>query len=131
MRGPFRRFLMPRAHKAGAFCVGARATTKLSLLKVALFAVPLALTAVILSVAVIPTVAVAQIPGIGGPPPDTILIGADSTGLAPELAEADSIAILADSSEILADSLEILADSGKVAPKILPVISSGVGPSLS
>lgn len=122
MRGPFRRFLLPRAHKAGAFCVGARATTKLSLLKAALFAVPLALTAVILSVAVIPTVAVAQIPGIGGPPPDTILIGADSTGLAPELAEADS-------SAILADSLEILADSGKVAPKILPVISSGVGSS--
>ncbi|HAB30003.1 MAG TPA: hypothetical protein DCE19_04715, partial [Gemmatimonadetes bacterium] len=113
---------MPRAHKAGAFCVGARATTKLSLLKIALFAVPLALTAVILSVAVIPTVAVAQIPGIRGPPPDTILIGADSTGLAPELAEADPI-------EILADSSEILADSGKVAPKILPVISSGMGPS--
>ena len=101
--------------------------------------VPLVFTAVILSAAFIPSAAVAQIPGIGGPPRDTVLTGADSIGLAeadssavltdPSAILADSIAILADSLEILADSSEILADSGKVAPKILPVISSGPGPS--
>ncbi len=123
MNGPLRRLLSPRAYKAGALCVGT--------------------TAVMLSVALVPSAAVAQIPGIGGPPPSAVLAGADSTGRALGLAEADSSAVLADSSavladssviladslEILADSLEILADSGKVAPKILPVISSGPGPS--
>ena len=151
MKGRLGGFLSLRAHQAGAFCVGAPATTTvgaparttISLLTTALFAVPWALTAVILSAAFIPSAVVAQIPGIAGPPPDTVLAEADSTGRAPGLAEADSTAILADSSAILADSsviladssailadsLEILADSGKVAPKILPVISSGPGPS--
>ena len=113
MKRPPRRSLAPRAHKAGAFYVG-----------------------VIFSAAFIPPPVVAQIPGIAGPPPDTVLAGADSTARAPGLAEADSmailadsIAILADSMAILADSIAILADSGRVVPKRLPVISSGPGPS--
>ena len=110
MKGLLARFLSLRAHQAGAFCVGAPATTTvgvparttISLLTAALFAVPWALTAVILSAAFIPSAVVAQIPGIAGPPPDTVLAEADSTGRAPGLAEADSSAILADSSAILA-----------------------------
>ena len=136
MRGSLRRLLSPRAYKAGAFCVGAPARTTISLLIAASLAAPLALTAVIFSAAFIPSAAVAQIPGIAGPPPDTVLAATDSTGRAPGLAESDSMAILADSSAILADSSAILADSsailadsGRVAPKRLPVISSGPGPS--
>ncbi len=136
MNRPVRRLLSPRAHKAGAFYVGAPARTTISLLTTASLSVPFAFTALVFSAAFIPSAAVAQIPGIAGPPPDTVLAGADSTGRAPGLAEADSSVILADSSviladssEILADSSEILADSGRVAPKRLPVISSGPGPS--
>jgi len=112
--------------------------------------VPFVFTAVLLSAAFIPSAAVAQIPGITRPAPDTVLAGADSLGRAPGLVEADSSAILADSSVILADSSAILADSsviladssviladssviladsGRVAPKRLPVISFGPGPS--
>jgi hypothetical protein len=124
-----RRFLSPRAYKAGAFYVGTPARTKISFLTAALVAVPFALRAAVFSAAFIPSAAVAQIPGIAGPPPDTVLAGADSTGRVPGLAEADSSTILADSSTILADSSAILADSGRVAPKGLPVISFGPGPS--
>ena len=127
MKRPLRRLFAPRADKAGAFYVG-----------------------VIFSAAFFPSAAVAQIPGITGPPPDTVLAGADSTGRAPGLAEADSSAILADSIVILADSIvilgdslailgdsmailtdstAILADSGTVVPRRLPVISPGPGPS--
>ena len=143
MNRSLRRLLSPRAYKAGAFYVGAPARTTISFLTVALVAVPFALTAAVFSAAFIPSAAVAQIPGIAGPPPDTVLAGADSTGRAPGLAEADSsaisadsmailadsMAILADSMAIFADSIAILADSGRVAPKRLPVISSGPGPS--
>lgn len=83
----------------------------------------LALTALMLSVGLVPSAAVAQIPGIAGPPADTLLAGADSTGPAPGVAEADSSAILPDSSAIL-------ADSGSVAPPMLPTITSGPGPSV-
>ena len=143
MNRSLRRLLSPRAYKAGAFYVGTPARSTISFLAAALVAVPVALTAAIFSAAFIPSAAVAQIPGIAGPPPDTVLAGADSTGRAPGLAEADSSAILADSSAILADSSAILADSsatladssailadsGRVAPKRLPVISFGPGPS--
>ena len=143
VKRPLRRLLAPRAHRAGAFYVGAPAGTAVPPLTAASLAVPLALTAVIFSEAFIPFPAGAQIPGIAGPPPDTVLADADSTGRAAGLAEADSSAILADSSAILADSSAILADSsailadsmaiptdsGRVAPKRLPVISSGPGPS--
>ena len=136
MNRSLRRLLSPRAYKAGAFYVGAPARSTISFLTAALVAVPVALTTAVFSAAFIPSAAVAQIPGIAGPPPDTVLAGADSTGRAPGLAEADSSAILADSSAILADSSailadssEILADSGRVAPLRLPVISFGPGPS--
>ena len=150
MNRSLRRLLSPRAYKAGAFYVGAPARTTISFLTAALVAVPFALTAAVFSAAFIPSAAVAQIPGIGGPPLDTVLAGADSTGRAPALAQADSSAIpadssailadssatladssaiLADSSVTLADSSAILADSGRVAPKGLPVISFGPGPS--
>ena len=99
MKRPPRRLLAPRAYQAGAF------------LTAGFLALPLSLTAVMLPAAFTPSVAVAQIPGISGLPPDTLLAGADSTRQAPEPAEADSSAILADSS--------------KVAPKRLPAISSG------
>ena len=82
----------------------------------------LSFTVLMLPAAFTPSVTVAQIPGIAGPPPDTVLSGADSTGRAPGLAEADS-------SATLTDSVAILADSGRVVPKRLPVISSGLGPS--
>ena len=90
----------------------------------------------ILSAAFVPSAAVAQIPGIAGPPPDTVPLEADPTGGAPERAAADSSTILADSSAVLADSMailpdsmEILADSGRAAPQRLPLITSGPGPS--
>ena len=136
MKRPLRRLLAPRAHKAGAFYVGEPAGIAVPPLTAASLTVSLALTAVIFSAAFIPSATVAQIPGIAGPPPDTVLAAADSAGRAPGLAEADSsaipadsMAILADSSTILADSFAILADSGRVAPTRLPVISSGPGPS--
>ena len=127
MKGPLRRFLAPRAHKAGAFCVSSR----------------LALTTALFCVGLIPSVAVAQIPGIAGPLGDTLLAGAICTDPTRGLAAADSRAvladsttiladpstILADSSTILADSSTILADSGSVAPQSLPAISSSSGPS--
>ena len=142
MKGPLRRFLAPRAHKAGAFYVGAPARATVPHQTRASLVVRLALTAAVLSAGFTPSAAVAQIPGISGPPPDTLLAGADSMGLQPGVAEVDSMAILADSaglapgvaeadsSTILADSSAILADSGRVAPTILPRISSGPGPSL-
>ena len=122
MKRPLPRSPAPRAHKAGAFYVGVRA---------------------IFLAAFVPSVSVAQIPGIAGPLRDTVSAVADSTGQAQGLAEgdstailadstailADSTAILADSTAILADSAAILADSGRVVPKRLPVISSGPGPS--
>ena len=147
MKRPLGRLLAPRAHKAGAFSVGAPAGIRLPPLIAAPLAGPLALTAMpftvpmalavaILSAAFVPSAAVAQIPGIAGPPPDTVPLEADSTGGAPDRAEADSSAILADSSAVLADSMailpdsmEILADSGRAEPQRLPVITSGPGPS--
>ena len=147
MKRPLRRLLAPRAHKAGAFSVGAPAGIRLPPLIAALlagplsltaapFTVPIALAVAILSAAFIPSAAVAQIPGIAGPPPDTVPLEADPTGGAPERAAADSSTILADSSAVLTDSMailpdsmEILADSGRAAPQRLPLITSGPGPS--
>ena len=151
MKEPLRRLLSPRAYKPGAFCVGAPARTIVSLLTAASPAVSLFLPAVILSVANIPSSAVAQVPAMACLLADTLLTGADSIGPAPGLPESDSSAVLAaadssailaeadssailaeaDSSAILAeaDSSAILADSGAVALKILPSISSGVAPS--
>ena len=123
MRDPLRRFLAPRAHKAGAFYVREPARTVAPSQTAASFAVRLALAAAMLAAGAIPSAALAQIPGVAGPPPDTLLAGADSSSLTPGVAEADS-------SAILADSTTILADSGRVAPPIMPAISSGPGPSL-
>jgi hypothetical protein len=106
-----RRFLAPRANKAGAFYVGAPAR--------------LALTAALLAAGLVPSAALAQIPGISGPPTDTLLASADSIARAAELAGADSSAILAGP-----DSTTVLADSVRVAPPILPRIPSGPGPSI-
>ena len=122
MKGPPRRFLTPRASKAGAFYVGARARTTIPLLIAASLVARVVLAAVMLSVGLIPSAAVAQIPGIAGPLGDTLLAGASCAGPIPAPAEADPPAILADSSTIL-------ADSGRVVPQSLPAISSGPGPS--
>ena len=150
MSGPLRRFLAPRADKAGAFCVGAPAGTTVPLLISASVAARLAFTAAMLSVGLLPSAAVAQIPGIAGPLGDTLRARAICTGPTRALAEADSStvladsstvladsstvladssAVLADSSAVLADSSAIVADSGSVAPQSLPAISSGPGPS--
>ena len=129
MKGPLRRFLAPRAHKAGAFYVGAPARTTVPPLIAASPAARLALAAVVLSTGFIPSAAVAQIPGIAGPLGDTLLAGALCTDQTPALAEADSSAILADSSEVLADSSGIVADTVSEVPPSLPTISSGPGPS--
>ena len=130
MRDPLRRFLAPRAHKAGAFYVGEPARTVAPSQTAASLAVRLALAAAMLAAGAIPSAALAQIPGVGGPLPDTLLAGADSSSLTPGAAEADSSAIFTDSTTIPADASAILADSGRVAPPIMPAISSGSGPSL-
>jgi len=105
-----RRFLAPRAYKAGAFCVG----------------VPTMFTVVMLSAVLIPAPAVAQIPGIGALPLDTLLAGAVCFAPAFPLAEADSTAIIADSIAMIADSIAILPDSSAIpADSSVPIADPG------
>ncbi|MEE8148508.1 MAG: hypothetical protein V3T24_12950, partial [Longimicrobiales bacterium] len=114
MRRPLQRTLAPRAGKAGAFYVGARVGIVGPPPKIVSTAVPLTLVAVMLSAAFIPSEATAQIPGIGGPPPDSLLVGAMCSAPALVLAAADSSAMLADSTAMPADSTAMPADSAAI-----------------
>ena len=139
MKRSLRPLLTPRASKAGAFYVGAPVRTTNSLLTVAFLALPLSFSAVMFSVAIIPSAAVAQVGAIACSLPDTISAGAESigpapgppgadpTGPAPQPLRADSIGPAPELAE--ADSSGTLADSVSVAPRPLPAISSGPGPS--
>ena len=149
MKRPLRRLLTPRASKAGAFCVGVLGRIRVSPVSTATAAASLFSTAMVMSVGLVPSEAVAQIGGGVCLPVGTVLAeiqalgqGVDSLGrvalpvdsvarmaVLPDSVRLDPLLAEADSSGALADSVEALADSGRVAPRTLPAITPSLDPS--
>lgn len=127
MKRGLRRFFAPRPSKAGAFHVGASIRTTTSLPTAASLAMSFSLSALMLSGALIPSAAVAQVGGFACSLPEAPLAGADSVGAVPGLPVADSSGQVPGLPE--ADSSAIVADSARVLPKLSPAISSAVEPS--
>ena len=139
VKRPLPRVLAPRAFEAGAFCVKAPTRIRISLVIGAFLAVRLSLGAVPLWAALVPTARGVQTGSVACLSPGALVAGVDSTGgtILPFAADSIGGAALppvADSTgqtPLVAEaaSTQILADSGRVAPQIIPSISSGLGPS--